>query len=48
MVEDSESLVQGFEKKNPFPNAYVVSVEKPEIVNNVVKAADRTKGYRED
>jgi len=42
--KDSSSLVQGFEKKNPFPNAYVVSVEKPEIVNNVVKAADGLKG----
>ena len=42
--EDSKSLVQGFEKKNPFPNAYVVSVEKPEIVNNVVKAAEGLKG----
>lgn len=42
--EDSKSLVQGFEKKNPFPNAYVVSVEKPEIVDNVVKAAEGLKG----
>lgn len=42
--EDSKSLVQGFEKKNPFPNAYIVSVEKPEIVNNVVKAAEGLKG----
>jgi len=42
--EDSKSLVQGFEKKNPFPNAYVVSVEKPEIVSSVVKAAEGLKG----
>ncbi len=42
--EDSKSLVQGFEKTNPFPNAYVVSVEKPEVVNNVVKAAEGLKG----
>lgn len=42
--EDSKSLVQGFEKKNPFPNAYVVSVEKPEVVNSVVKAAEGLKG----
>ena len=42
--EDSKSLIQGFEKKNPFPNAYVVSVQKPEIVNNVVKAAEGLNG----
>ncbi|MGV8983926.1 permease-like cell division protein FtsX, partial [Clostridium sp.] len=42
--EDSQSLVQGFEKKNPFPNAYVVSVDKPEVVNSVVKAAEGLKG----
>jgi len=42
--EDSKSLVQGFEKKNPFPNAYIVSVEKPEVVNNVVKSAEGLKG----
>ena len=42
--EDSKSLVQGFEKKNPFPNAYVVSVKSPEIVNTVVKAAEGLKG----
>lgn len=42
--EDSKSLVQGLEKSNPFPNAYVVRVEKPELVNNVVKAAQGLKG----
>lgn len=31
-------------KKNPFPNAYVVSVKSPEIVNTVVKAAEGLKG----
>ena len=41
---DSKSLVQGFEKKNPFPNAYIVSVKSPEIVNTVVKAAEGLKG----
>jgi len=42
--EDGESLTQGFEKKNPLPTSYIVSVEKPEIVNDVVKAAEGLKG----
>ncbi|HEY8805513.1 MAG TPA: permease-like cell division protein FtsX, partial [Clostridium sp.] len=41
---DDKSLVQGFEKQNPFPNAYVVNVDKPEIVSNVVKAVNGLKG----
>lgn len=41
---DSKSLVQGFEKENPFPNAYVVKVEKPEIISSVVKSATGLKG----
>lgn len=42
--EESKDLVQGFEKENPFPNAYIVRVEKPEVVNNVVKAAEGLSG----
>lgn len=42
--EDSKELVKGFEKKNPFPNAYVVSVERPEVVSEVVKAAEGLSG----
>ena len=42
--EDGKALTQGFEKSNPFPNVFVVSVEKPEIVDNVVKAAEGLKG----
>lgn len=44
--EDSKALVQGFEneKKNPFPNTYVVRVEKPEVISNVVKATTGLKG----
>ncbi|WP_291637023.1 permease-like cell division protein FtsX [Clostridium sp.] len=42
--EDSKSLVQGFEKNNPFPNTYIVRVEKPELVNNVVKAITGLNG----
>jgi len=51
--EDSESLVQGFEKTNPFPSAYVVKVSDPIIVDDVVKAAqglggvDQIKDVRE-
>jgi len=41
---DSKSLVQGLEKDNPFPTAYVVRVENPDIINNVVKAATGLKG----
>ena len=42
--EDGTSLVKGFEKNNPFPSAYVVSVQKPEIVDSVVKAATGLNG----
>jgi cell division transport system permease protein len=41
---DSESLVQGFEKTNPFPNAYVVKVSNPEVVSSVVNGASGLKG----
>jgi len=41
---DSKSLVQGLEKSNPFPNAYIVSVDKPEVVSSVVKATQGLKG----
>lgn len=42
--EEGKELVKGFEKENPFPNAYVIRVEKPEIVNNVVKAVEKLEG----
>ena len=42
--EDSKALVQGFEKDNPFPNAFLVRVEKPEVVSSVVKAAEGLSG----
>jgi cell division transport system permease protein len=42
--EESKALVEGFEKENPFPNAYIVRVEKPEVVNNVVTAAEGLSG----
>ena len=42
--KDGKSLVQGMEKKNPFPTAYIVSVTNPEVVNNVVKATEGLKG----
>ena len=42
--EDSKALVQGFEKNNPFPNAYLVRVEKPEVVGDVVQAATGLSG----
>ncbi|WP_298842358.1 permease-like cell division protein FtsX [Clostridium sp.] len=41
---DSKSLVQGFDKSNPFPTAYVVKVENPEIVSTVVKSVTGLKG----
>ncbi|MBK5239611.1 permease-like cell division protein FtsX [Clostridium sp.] len=42
--EDSKELLAGLEENNPLPNAYVVSVEKPEIVTDVVKAATGLSG----
>ncbi|MGH4050648.1 MAG: permease-like cell division protein FtsX [Clostridium sp.] len=42
--ENSESLVQGFEKTNPFPSAYVVKVSNPIIVDDVVKSAKGLSG----
>jgi cell division transport system permease protein len=42
--EDSKELVEGLEESNPFPNAYVVSVEKPEVVTDVVKASEGLSG----
>ncbi|MBU3179688.1 permease-like cell division protein FtsX [Clostridium psychrophilum] len=41
---DDKSLVQGFDKQNPFPTAYIVKVDKPEIISKVVKAATGLKG----
>ncbi|MBW9144788.1 permease-like cell division protein FtsX [Clostridium sp. CM028] len=47
--KDSQALVKGFEGKggNPFPTAYVVSVTKPEVINDVVKNATGLKGIEE-
>jgi cell division transport system permease protein len=42
--EDSKELLAGLEENNPLPNAYVVSVEKPEVVTNVVEAAEGLSG----
>lgn len=36
-----KSLVAGYDKKNPMPDSYIVKVQKPEIVSNVV---DSVKG----
>ncbi|MBU3097946.1 MULTISPECIES: permease-like cell division protein FtsX [Clostridium] len=40
--KENESLTKGMEKV--FPTAYVVKVEKPEMISNVVKAATGLKG----
>ena len=42
--KDSEALTKGLDKSNPFPTAYVVKVEKPEIVSSVVKSVTGLKG----
>ncbi|MFT5874755.1 MAG: cell division transport system permease protein [Clostridium sp.] len=44
--DDSKALTQGFETegKNPLPTSYIVRVEKPELVDNVVKAITGLKG----
>ena len=38
---ESKSLVDGLEKDNPMPNSYIIKVEKPEVISDVV---NHTKG----
>jgi cell division transport system permease protein len=47
--EDGEVLLKGLEKedKNPYPTSYIVSVENPLIVDDVVKAAEGLSGVEE-
>jgi cell division transport system permease protein len=42
--ENSEELVEGFEERNPFPNSYIVKVEKPEYVSSVVEEVTGVSG----
>jgi cell division transport system permease protein len=39
--EQNKSLVEGLDKDNPIPSSYIVKVEKPEIISQVV---DNIKG----
>ena len=38
---ESKSLADGLEKDNPMPNSYIIKVEKPEVISDVV---NHTKG----
>lgn len=42
--ENSDDLVEGFEERNPFPNSYIVKVEKPEYVSSVVEKVTGLSG----
>ncbi|MBV7271595.1 ABC transporter permease [Clostridiaceae bacterium UIB06] len=42
--DQNKSLVDGLEKDNPMPNSYIIKVEKPEIVSNVVSAIKGADG----
>lgn len=39
-----KSLVAGYDKKNPMPDSYIVKVQKPEIVSNVVDGIKNMDG----
>jgi cell division transport system permease protein len=36
--DQNKGLVDGLEKDNPMPNSYIIKVQKPEVVSNVVSA----------
>ncbi len=45
--DKNKGLVDGLEKDNPMPNSYIVKVQKPEIVSNVVSAIKGMQGIDE-
>jgi cell division transport system permease protein len=45
--EDNKALLEGLEKDNPLPNAYVVKVKDPEMVSKVVDSVKDMKGIYE-
>lgn len=42
--DQNKSLVEGLDKDNPMPNSYIIKVQKPEIVSNVVNAIKGADG----
>lgn len=42
--EKNKSLVEGLDKDNPMPNSYIVKVQKPEIVSNLVNSIKSMQG----
>lgn len=42
--ENNKALVEGLEKENPLPNAYIVKVKDPEMVSKVVDSVKGMKG----
>jgi Cell division protein len=42
--EQNKSLVEGLDKDNPMPNSYIIKVEKPEVISNVVTHIKGSEG----
>lgn len=42
--EQNKSLVEGLDKDNPMPNSYIIKVEKPEVISNVVSHIKGSEG----
>lgn len=42
--EQNKSLVEGLDKDNPMPNSFIIKVEKPEIISEVVKHIKDSEG----
>lgn len=42
--EQNKSLVEGLDKDNPMPNSYIIKVEKPEIISNIVNHIKGSEG----
>lgn len=47
MGTEKKSILDGLEKRNPFPAVYVINVKKPEVVGSVVKAVKGMTGIYE-
>lgn len=42
--EENKTLVEGLDKDNPMPSSYIIKVQNPEIVSNVVNSVKDMKG----
>lgn len=45
--EQNKGLLDGLDKDNPMPNSYIIKVQKPEVVSNVVSAIKGMPGIDE-